>query len=276
MSSAEHKKMRTCSVLSPFGGQGKTTVVLLTARILEQQGYNVLVVDGNPQSDLSRLLGVIPGRKDDTLLDLIRYDDLAPMEVMYPVEGHPNMRVIPATSKLSEANQYLASLGMGARVLRMRLEPVADIFDVCLIDAPQQDSQLTLTTIGAADSLIMPAEANVKGYQALARALELYAEQKKLGGTQAELLGVVPFRDVWVGYNRTKDCQKWITAMTSLLDGNEELMLPSIRQSEVIKKAITYQTALEEDENLRFPFDKIVEKLTHASSTQHPTPVASN
>lgn len=108
---------------------------------------------------------------------------------MYPVEGHPNMRVIPATSKLSEANQYLASLGMGARVLRMRLEPVADIFDVCLIDAPQQDSQLTLTTIGAADSLIMPAEANVKGYQALARALELYAEQKELGGTQAELCG---------------------------------------------------------------------------------------
>lgn len=64
--------------------------------------------------------------------------------------------------------------------------------------------------------------------------------------------------------------------MTSLLDGNEELMLPSIRQSEVIKKAIICQTALEEDENLRFPFDKIVEKLTHPSPAQHPTPVASN
>lgn len=276
MSSPESKKMTTCSVLSPFGGQGKTTIVLLTARILEQRGYNVLVVDGNPQSDLSRLLGVIPGRKDDTLLDLIRYDDLAPMEVMYPVEGHANMRVIPATSKLSEANQYLASLGMGARVLRMRLESIADIFDVCLIDAPQQDSQLTLTTMGAADYLIMPAEANVKGYQALARALEMYADQQKLGGTQAQLLGVVPFRDVWVGYNRTKDCQKWITAMEGLLDGQKELMLPSIRQSEVIKRAITYQTALEEEDNLRFPFDQIVEKLVNPSAVPQSTPVASN
>lgn len=266
-------KMVICSVLSPFGGQGKTTVVLLTSRILERRGYNVLVVDGNPQSDLSRLLGIIPSRKDDTLQDLIRHEDIPPMDVMYPVEQHPNLRLVPATSELSEANQYLANIGMGSRVLRMRLDAVADIFDFCLIDAPQQDSQLTLTTMGAADYLIVPAEANVKGYQALARALELYAQQKKLGGTNAELLGVVPFRDVWVGYNRTKDCQKWITAMEKLLEGQQELIMPSIRQSEVIKRAITYQTALEEEEALRFPFDQLAERLI-ALSTSAPAAVS--
>ena len=269
------RKMVICSVLSPFGGQGKTTLVLLTSRILERQGYKVLVVDGNPQSDLSRLLGVIPDRKDDTLSELIRYEELAPMQAMHPVEEHPNLRVIPATSDLSEANQYLANIGMGSRVLRLRLESVADIFDFCLIDSPQQDSQLTLTTMGAADYLVIPAEANVKGYQALARALELYNLQHRLGGTQATILGVVPFRDVWVGYNRTKDCQKWISAMEKLLDNPADLMMPSIRQSEVIKRAITYQTALEEEDDLRYPFDQLVEKLLTVSLSSQTKEVVS-
>ncbi|WP_375515704.1 AAA family ATPase [uncultured Nostoc sp.] len=84
---------------------------------------------------------------------------------------------------------------MGATLLRRRLEASSKIFQVCVIDAPPQRSQICLTVLSAADFLIIPLEASVKGYGSLVRRLDLLSGLQDVGATDAQVLGVLPFRD---------------------------------------------------------------------------------
>jgi cellulose biosynthesis protein BcsQ len=72
-------------------------------------------------------------------------------------------------SRRGSASIVTSNSGVGATLLKRRLEAVSKIFQVCIIDAPPQRSQICLTVIGAADFLIIPAEASVKGYGSLVR-----------------------------------------------------------------------------------------------------------
>ncbi|MBW4558214.1 MAG: ParA family protein [Trichormus sp. ATA11-4-KO1] len=96
--------------------------------------------------------------------------------------------------------------GQNTFTLKRRLTPVDKLFDYCIIDAPPQRSQICLSVIGASNALMIPVEASVKGLQSLIRTLELIAElrddQEAFDG---EILGVVPFRDRWVGLRRTNE-----------------------------------------------------------------------
>ncbi|HAG83023.1 MAG TPA: hypothetical protein DCL61_18140, partial [Cyanobacteria bacterium UBA12227] len=51
-----------------------------------------------------------------------------------------------------------------------------DLFDVCIIDSPPQRTQICLTTVVAADELLIPAEASSKGLHSLVRTLQLVDE----------------------------------------------------------------------------------------------------
>ncbi|WP_229498640.1 ParA family protein [Nostoc mirabile] len=121
------------------------------------------------------------------------------------------------------------------------LEAISQIFQVCIIDAPPQRSQICLTVIGAADFLIIPAEASVKGYGSLVRTLDLLSGLRDVGATNAEILGILPFRDRWFN----TQAQESRAAVDGMCDEvGEKLVLPSIRESERYKQAINKRITL--------------------------------
>jgi chromosome partitioning protein len=146
-------------------------------------------------------------------------------------------------------------------MLLRRLEPIADTFKVCVIDSPPQRSQICLTVIGAADFLIIPAEASVKGYGSLVRTLDLLHSLQDVKATNAQVLGVLPFRDKWIGHTQTVESRLAVDSMRD--EVGAELMLPSIRESERYKQAINKRTTLAAMgyADLEYPFDVIRSKI---------------
>ncbi len=258
--------MFTAACESLAGGQGKSTVALLTARLLAQQNYPVLLVDADPQSSLTTFVGHKVKKNHPTLLEVLR-SEVGVADGIYSTE-FPNLFLIPSDGGLDSVQDFLAGSGCGAYMLRQQLEPIAQTFKFCVIDSPPQRSQLCLTTIGAADALILPMEATIKGYSSLVRTIELIDILKKTRVFKGEVLGVLPFRDKWVGQNRTKQSRRTIEAMVELV--GQQTMLPSIRESEQFKEAINQKLTPHElgHKDLEYPFEVLIEKMTQLTKTE--------
>lgn len=252
--------MLTLAIASLSGGQGKTTTALLLGRRLARLGWPTLMIDADPQHNLTTYLGLELKPNEPTLLEFLK--NAVPFEdAIYSIEGWDNLFLIPADEQLDAAVDYLASSGVGATLLKRRLEPLAATFKICIIDSPPQRSQICLSVIGAADYLVIPAEATIKGYGSLIRTLDLLSSMRDVRATEAQVLGIIPFRDRWIGLNRSHESRLAVEGMQE--EAGQALMLPSIRESERYKQAINKQQTLSEMgyEDLEYPLIVLSEKL---------------
>lgn len=252
--------MLTVAITALSGGQGKTTASLLLGRTLASLGYPTLMIDADPQHNLTTYLDLERQPNQPSLLEFLKKS--VPFEdAIYPIDGSANLFLIPADDQLDAVQDYLSSSGVGATMLLRRLEPVAHAFKLCVIDAPPQRSQICLTVMGAADALVIPAEASVKGYGSLVRTLDLLHSLQDVKATNAQVLGVLPFRDKWVGHTQTLESRLAIEGMRD--EVGAELILPSIRESERYKQAINKRTTLKAMgyPDLEYPFEVMIHKI---------------
>lgn len=253
--------MQTVACLSLSGGQGKTTAALLLGRSLALANHKILVIDADPQANLTFYLGYEVSANQPTLLEVMQRSVDA-VHGIYP-SRYSNLFLIPADNALNKVQDYLATSGMGAVVMRRRLEPVANLFEYCVIDSPPQRSQICLSVVGAADFILIPVEASTKGVNSLIRSLEQVEELRDIGAFTGQVLGVLPFRDRWFGRSQAKESRDAIEAMRQV--AGEIPILPSILESEQYKRAIRQGQTLAElgQTNLQLPFETIIE-LLHA------------
>ena len=260
--------MSILSAISLCGGQGKTTIILMLAKLLASRGKRVLAIDADPQSSLTTFLRFRVELESPTLLEVLK-KEVETVEGIYET-GVENLYLIPSDNGLTTVEDYLARSGSGISTLRKRLRGVEKAFDAILIDPPPQRSQICLTVIGASQKLAIPAEASVKGLQSLARTIELLRELREDDEDLGEILGVVPFRDRWVGRNRTRESQENIDLMGSVAGEHlgPESMLPTIRESEIFKRAINKGKTPYElgDADLMYPLEYIAERIQPVAS----------
>ena len=259
--------MLTIAIASLSGGQGKTTAALMLGRLLSRQGYPTLLVDADPQHNLTTYMDLELQDNQPTLLEFLK-KSVSVEDSIYPTEGNENLFLIPADDQLDTVQDYLSNSGVGATLLKRRLEPIADTFRVCIIDAPPQRSQICLTVIGAADALIIPAEASVKGYGSLVRTLDLLRNLQDVGATDAQVVGVLPFRDRWIGNTQTQESRSALDGMRE--EVGEDAVLPSIRESERYKQAINRRSTLSElgYKELEYPFEVLIGKISQLVKKQ--------
>ncbi len=252
--------MLTLAIASLSGGQGKTTVSLLLGRLLAQQQYPVLLVDADPQHNLTTYLGLELGPQQPTLLEFLK-KSVPPEDAIYSIENSHQLFLIPADDQLDSVQDFLSNSGVGATLLKRRLESFTETFAVCIIDAPPQRSQICLTVMGAADALVIPAEASVKGYGSLVRTLDLLYTLQEVGASHADVVGVLPFRDRWIGHTQTHESRTAVDGMRE--EVGDDLMLPSIRESERYKQAINRCITLSElgYADLEYPFKVLLERI---------------
>jgi len=254
--------MLTISIASLSGGQGKTTVALFLGRLLSHLVSPILMIDSDPQHSLTTYLGFELEPNQPTLLEFLK-KTVKEEDAIYPTEYNENLFLIPADDQLDTVQDFLSNSGVGATLLKRRLEAVSKIFKVCIIDAPPQRSQICLTVLGAADYLIVPAEASVKGYGSLIRTIDLLSKLQDIGATDAQILGVIPFRDRWIGVTQAQESRDAVNGMRS--EVGETLVLPSIRESERFKQAINRRSTLSElgYPDLEYPFEILIEKISN-------------
>lgn len=251
--------MKVISALSLAGGQGKTTLTLLLAKQLSEKGKRVLAIDADPQSNLTFFLGLEPAEQEPTLLEVLK-GTIETEDGIYPTEEE-NLFLIPSDRGLATVGEYLSSSGTGAFVLKLRLKSVAELFDYVLVDVQPSRSQISLTAVGATDLALIPAETTTKGVNSLLDTLSFLENQKQLMAFNGEVLGVIPFRDRWVGYTQTKDSRDSVEAMREIAEGIR--IFPSMRESEKFKTAIRQNQTLNQlgYPDLDHPFQEIVSVL---------------
>lgn len=252
--------MQTCACVSLSGGQGKTSTIFFLSLLLAQQGKKVLAVDCDPQANLTFYLNHEVANNQPTLFEVLT-GRVETEDGIYPT-GYSNLFLIPADRGLFKVSDYLSNSGTGAFILKLRLKAVQSLFDFVLIDVQPTRSQICLSAVGSADYILIPAEVTTKGVNSLIDTLEFLQEQASLMAFTGKVLGVIPFRDRWIGRTQTLESRENIEAMKQF--AQDIPLLPSIRESEQFKKAIRNGHLLSEigHSDLQYPFEKIVEVLS--------------
>ncbi len=251
--------MQTLAAVSLAGGQGKTTTCYFLAKMLAKAGQKVLAIDCDPQANLTFFLNHEVASNQPTLLEVIK-GTVSTVDGIYPT-SEDNLFLIPADSGLAKVSEYLSGSGTGALILQIRLQAIQELFDYVIIDVQPTRSQICLTAVGAADWVLIPAESATKGVNSLLDTQKFLAEQAKVMAFRGQILGIVPFRDRWVGRTQTLESRDNIAAMKEF--ANRAPVLPTIRESEKFKQATRQGQFLSElgVQDLEYPFEKIIELL---------------
>lgn len=253
--------MKTCSAISLSGGQGKTTTIFFTALLLAQQGKKVLAIDADPQANLTFYLNHDVAPDEPSLFEVLTRE-VKIEDGIYETD-YANLYIVPADSGLFKVSDRLSTSGAGAFVLRRCLKDIAPLFDYALVDVQPSRSQISLTAVGASNYVLIPVEANVKGMNSLVETLAFLDEQADIEAFSGQVLGIIPFRDRWVGNTQTLESRQNIQAMKEFAENIP--VLASIRESEKYKHAIRNGKLLANlgHSDLQYPFEQITEALTH-------------
>jgi len=154
--------MTTCKIITianQKGGVGKTTTCCNLGEALAEMGKRVLLVDFDPQANLSMSFGIT--RSDElsmtvhNILITVLEGSALPNKVEYIISG-AKLDLIPSNINLSATEINLRSEVGGERTLSNLLDPLRQDYDYILIDTNPYLGMLTINALSACDEVIIP------------------------------------------------------------------------------------------------------------------------
>lgn len=178
---------RVLALANQKGGVAKTTSTLNLGVALKEMGYKVLVVDMDPQGNLTMSQGLNP--------DDLRYSMYNVLTQGLPMENvifEREVDVAVASIDLAGAELALASMIGRERALSKALIPIKDRYDFILIDTPPSLGLLTVNALTASDAIIVPVQCeylSLRGLAQLQKTLELVRENLN---PNVHMAGILP------------------------------------------------------------------------------------
>lgn len=162
------------SISNHKGGVGKTTSAINIGAGLNRLGKKILLLDLDPQANLSQSLGLIEPEK--TI-----YGALKGEYSLQPIQILKGLDVIPSTLDLSGAEVELSGEAGREYILKELLEPLRSSYDYIIIDSPPSLGLLTINSFTASDEVLIPLQAQYLALQGLAKLTEVIDKiQKRL------------------------------------------------------------------------------------------------
>ena len=151
------------------GGVGKTTTTINLAASLATLEKNVLVVDADPQANASSGLGVDIKEVDCSLYEcIINHADVRDAIYTTDIDG---LDIIPSHIDLVGAEIEMLNLDNREKVIQKMLAPIKDEYDYILIDCSPSLGLITVNSLTAADSVIIPVQCEYFALEGISKLL---------------------------------------------------------------------------------------------------------
>lgn len=157
--------MTVLAIAMQKGGVGKTTTTLSVGVELAEMGARVLLIDIDPQNNLTQALGYDPTRIEHSIYEVLLNPTHSPRFATLTTSYHVDL--IPATLTLAGAELALAGRFGRELLLRSALQEVRRTYDYILIDSPPSLGVFTVNALTAADSVLVPLQAHVFALKAM-------------------------------------------------------------------------------------------------------------
>jgi chromosome partitioning protein len=144
---------RVISFANQKGGVAKTTTTLNLGVALSEQGLRVLLVDLDPQGNLTMSQGLNPDTIERSMFDVLVHR-LPIQEVVH----HTEVDLAVSSIDLAGAELALSSMIGRERALEKAIVPVKDGYDYVLIDTPPSLGLLTINALVASNGVIVPVQ----------------------------------------------------------------------------------------------------------------------
>ena len=178
---------RVISLANQKGGVAKTTSTVNLAAALKERGKRVLVVDLDPQSNLTMSFGVDPERIEKSMFDVL-VSRLPITDVIHERE----VDLAASSIDLAGAELAMASMIGRERTLEKAFAPIKKDYDYILIDTPPSLGLLTINAFTASDGVIVPVQCeylSLRGLVQLEATLEMIRENLNRG---VKIVGILP------------------------------------------------------------------------------------
>lgn len=175
---------KVISLSNHKGGVGKTTSTVNIGAGLAEKGKRVLLIDLDPQANLSQSLGITEPEENI-------YEALLGEYPLLPVHVTDKLHVIPSTLDLSGAEIELSAEAGREFILRDLIEPIKKEYDYVLIDCPPSLGLLTLNALTSSDRVIIPLQTQYLALQGLTKLMEVMDKVQKRLNKKLELGGVI-------------------------------------------------------------------------------------
>jgi chromosome partitioning protein len=161
---------RIIAIANQKGGVGKTTTAINLGACLAAAEKKTLIIDIDPQGNATSGLGVVKDEVDCSIYDVL-VDELPLADATISEVHFPYLHVVPATRDLVGVEVELVNRPGRESVLRRAVNAVRDEYDFVLIDAPPSLGLLTLNTLTAADTVLIPIQCEFYALEGLSQLL---------------------------------------------------------------------------------------------------------
>jgi chromosome partitioning protein len=230
--------MITIAVANQKGGVGKTTTAITLATGLAAQGHNTLLLDTDAQGHVALYLGL---DKADDLFNLLIAErpihTCCTSAVHYTIRNDCRLVIIRSSGKTAVAKTVLSAQRAPVDILARALDPLRKLTDFCIIDTAPSVDPLSLSTLYAADFVLVPLLCETLSLDGLLGITNTLADLRRTHQANTRLLGVLPTK-----YRRST--LEHYANLSALIQAYGPRVYPPIPLATAVTESTSYQLPL--------------------------------